>query len=130
MSKTFAMPSKGSAQKEAAELMRILSEPAQPGAHFETLIRNVARLVGFKYSRAYSLWYGNARRVDAEEMDTLRHFVQARNKSSTINDLHGNPANDLRQLFVDTVSRLETVEREILDLRSRLHRREDARSGE
>jgi hypothetical protein len=58
--------------------MRKLAEPAPVGAHIETLIRNVARKLGWSFSRAYSIWYRNARLIRAEEMDALRRASQAK----------------------------------------------------
>ena len=57
---------------EAAALMRQIAEPAPVGAHIETLIRDVGRKVGVKFSRAKALWYREARIVRAEEMDAIR----------------------------------------------------------
>jgi hypothetical protein len=61
-----------SASDEASEIMRGLAEPAPAGAHIETLIRNVARKVGFTFVRAKAIWYREARLIRAEEMDALR----------------------------------------------------------
>ena len=57
---------------EASDRLQKLAEPAPAGAHIETLISNVARKVGFTYSRAKAIWYREARRIDSTEMDALR----------------------------------------------------------
>jgi cyclic pyranopterin monophosphate synthase len=61
-----------SVSEEASRLLRELAEPAPAGAHIETLIRNVARKLGWSYTRAKGCWYGEARAIRAEEMDALR----------------------------------------------------------
>ena len=61
-----------SAGVEAMNLMRAIAEPAPAGAHIETLIRSVARKVGLTFSRGKAIWYGEARIIRAEEMDSLR----------------------------------------------------------
>ena len=92
------------ASVEASELMRRLAEPAPAGAHIETLIRNAARRVGLSFSRARDIWYGNARRIDADEMDRLRGAV----------------AEHYRGQEIELRFRYEVLAREIEFLRERL----------
>lgn len=67
-----------SASTEASDLLRRLVEPAPVGAHIETLIRSAAHKLGFTYSRAKSLWYGEARAILSIEMDALRSATRAK----------------------------------------------------
>ncbi len=67
-----------SASVEASVLIKELASPAPAGAHVETLIRNVARRLGWSQSRARDVWYRNARRIDAEEIDALRKAARER----------------------------------------------------
>jgi hypothetical protein len=43
----------------------------------KSLIGRAARSAGLTYSRAYELWYGRARRIDAHELDGVRARLQA-----------------------------------------------------
>jgi hypothetical protein len=39
-------------------------------------IRRASRRLGLPFSRARDIWYGDARRIDAEEMDKLRQEAE------------------------------------------------------
>jgi hypothetical protein len=49
--------------------LRALAEPADG---IQARIASAARKAGMKYGRAYEIWYGRARRIDAHELETLR----------------------------------------------------------
>lgn len=102
MFKTPLERSKMSATAEASELMRRLAEPAPVGAHIETLIRNVARKAGLTFSRAQSIWYGNARLIRAEEMDALRLASQQK---------AGNELAAFQSDYATVVARISALER-------------------
>lgn len=57
---------------EAAELMRHLAEPAVPGESVKAAICRAARRAGITAGLGKRLWYGEARRIDADTMDQLR----------------------------------------------------------
>jgi hypothetical protein len=57
---------------EAASLMRALAEPASPGESVKAAISRAARKAGIPASLGKRLWYGEARRIDADTMDQLR----------------------------------------------------------
>lgn len=61
-----------SAAVEAATLIRELAEPRPVGDTVKAALRRAARLVDFSPSRAKAIWYGEARRINAEEIDVLR----------------------------------------------------------
>ena len=57
---------------EAALLMRHLAEPAVPGESVKAAIGRAARRAGLAAGLGKRLWYGEARRIDADTMDQLR----------------------------------------------------------
>lgn len=60
----------------AADLIRQI----EPRDHrsIKEWIGATARRLGWSYGRAKSVWYGEARRIDAAEMDALRKASEAR----------------------------------------------------
>jgi hypothetical protein len=68
---------------EAQILVRRCTEPRPPGDQVKAAIRRASRRLGLPFTRTRDIWYGDARRIDAEEMDRLRQgaedaeFVQA-----------------------------------------------------
>jgi len=57
---------------EASSLMRLLAEPGSPGESVKSAIRRAARRAGIDTGLGKRLWYGEARRIDADTMDRLR----------------------------------------------------------
>ena len=60
---------------EATELVRRASGPEVAGG-IKSAIGRAARILGWKFSRTYEIWYGRARRIDAHEMDKLRALAR------------------------------------------------------
>ncbi|KQT08508.1 hypothetical protein ASG40_11550 [Methylobacterium sp. Leaf399] len=60
------------ALSEAASLMRVLAEPAVPGESVKAAIYRAARATGLPAGLCKRLWYGEARRIDADTMDQIR----------------------------------------------------------
>jgi hypothetical protein len=58
--------------EEAQLLVRRSAEPRPAGDHVKAAIRRASRLLDMPFSRTRDIWYANARRVDADEMDRLR----------------------------------------------------------
>lgn len=69
---------------EAASLMRALAEPASPGESVKAAISRAARKAGIPASLGKRLWYGEARRIDADTMDQLRE--RAARDQDTLNE--------------------------------------------
>ena len=63
---------------EASELIRRAAEPRPVGDSVKAAITRAARRVGLGYERAKAIWYAEARRVDASEMDRLRAVAAER----------------------------------------------------
>ena len=57
---------------EASDLIRRAAEPRPVGDSVKAAISRAARKLGLTFSRAKSIWYGEAHRIDANEMDALR----------------------------------------------------------
>lgn len=57
---------------EAAVLIRKAAEPRPVGDSIKSAIRRAALRLGFSPTRAKDIWYEDARRIDASEMDALR----------------------------------------------------------
>jgi replicative DNA helicase len=67
---------------EASEMLRRLSEPAVAGDKVKAQISRAARAAGLSYWRAFDLWYGKARRIDAHELDAIRLAQASRQQRS------------------------------------------------
>jgi hypothetical protein len=57
---------------EARALVRQCAEPRKPGELVKKAIFRASRRLEMPVSRTREIWYGDARRIDAEEMDRLR----------------------------------------------------------
>lgn len=60
---------------EASTLIRRAAEPRPVGDSVKAAIRRAARRIGLSFTRAKDIWYGDARRIDAHEMDALRNLA-------------------------------------------------------
>lgn len=58
--------------KEAEALVKRCAEPVKLEDNVKGLIRRAGLRLGFTFARTQNLWYGEARRIDAGEMDRLR----------------------------------------------------------
>src|ERR1700730_15261660 len=61
---------------EAQILVRRCAEPRPAGDQVKAAIRRASRRLEIPFSRARDIWYGDARRIDAEEMDRLRREAE------------------------------------------------------
>lgn len=57
---------------EARALIRQCAEPCEAGELIKQTIFRASRRLEMPVSRARDIWYGNARRIEAAEMDRLR----------------------------------------------------------
>ena len=57
---------------EAQSLVRRCVKPGPPGESVKAAIRRASRRLDLPFSRTKNIWYGDARRINAEEMDRLR----------------------------------------------------------
>lgn len=61
--------------QEACELVRRAADRS-PGDSIKTAIVRVARKLGWSIPRTKAIWYAEARRIDAAEMDQLRALAR------------------------------------------------------
>jgi hypothetical protein len=62
--------------KEAQILVRRCAEPRPPGDLVKAAVARAASRAGLPFPRIREIWYGNARRIEAEEMDRLRREAE------------------------------------------------------
>ena len=70
---------------EVADSLKALA-PQVEGDRVKARISRAARSAGLSYWRAFDLWYGKARRIDAHEADAIR-TARAKRAESRSNDL-------------------------------------------
>jgi hypothetical protein len=63
--------------EKAAALAKHCSLPCPPGDSVKAAIGRTADRVGIPFSRVRDIWYGDARRIDAWEMESLRAGADA-----------------------------------------------------
>jgi hypothetical protein len=68
--------SHASSIEEAQTLVRRCAEPRPAGDQVKAAIRRASRRLGLPFTRTRDIWYGDARRIDAEEMDRLRQGAE------------------------------------------------------
>ena len=78
---------------EAATLLRQLAEPVVAGESVKAAINRAARRAGIPASLGKRLWYGEARRIDADTMDQLRE------RAARDTDLLGKARDDRQTLL-------------------------------
>ena len=65
---------------EASILIRQVAEPRPVGDSVKAAIVRASRRLGFGFSRTKTIWYGEAFRINAEEMDALRRATARRKR--------------------------------------------------
>lgn len=63
---------------EAADGLFRLAQPSPKGDKAKAQIARAARAAGLPYGRAWSIWYGKARRIDPHELDAIRAAQRTR----------------------------------------------------
>jgi hypothetical protein len=61
---------------EARTLVRRCAEPRPPDDSVKAAIRRASQRLEIPFSRTRDIWYGDARRIDAHEMDQLRREAE------------------------------------------------------
>lgn len=84
----------------AASLME-LAEPRPVGDHIKVAIGRAARVAGIPYPRAFNIWYGRARRIDAHEAEQIQQALQNKREEEARNEIH-----DLRTRLLKMESRI------------------------
>src|SRR6202162_1845125 len=69
-------PTHASSIDEAQTLVRRCAEPRPAGDQVKAAVRRASQRLNIPFSRVRDIWYGDARRIDAEEMDRLRQGAE------------------------------------------------------
>jgi hypothetical protein len=72
LSATSDLPVKKFSEMQASELVRLVAEPRPVGDSVKAAISRAARRLGWSPTRTKSIWYEEAHRIDASEVDQLR----------------------------------------------------------
>lgn len=77
ISEMSEMLSEGSEKSSECEACSLLKRAARPmaGESVKDAINRVARALRWNFARTKAVWYGEARRIDAHEMDELRRLA-------------------------------------------------------
>jgi hypothetical protein len=62
--------------EEARILVKRCADPCSAGETYKGAIRRAAQRLRFSFIRTRAVWYGEARRIDASEMDRLRQVAE------------------------------------------------------
>ena len=81
--------------------LKELAEPRPIGDLVKRAIERAARITGLDYWRAFDIWYGKARRIDAHEAEKIEHALQNKREEEARNEIH-----DLRTRLLKMESRL------------------------
>ena len=65
---------------EMTTLLKMVAAPAEPGESVKMVIGRASRRLGWPWGRTKRLYYGEARRIDAEEMDLARADARKRSQ--------------------------------------------------
>lgn len=74
---------KSSEISNSMRLVQIAAEPRPPGDSVRAAIGRACRKLGWRFNRTREIWYGNARRIGANEMDQLRALERERDAKSS-----------------------------------------------
>lgn len=79
------------AKVEARDLIELIAGPMRLGENVKSALARVARATGLGDRRVRGIWNGEARRIDAPEMDRLRRValdVRTRNEAEEAYRVH------------------------------------------
>ena len=74
--------------EEAQTLVRRCAEPRPAGDKVKAAVVRASRRLGFSFSRTKDIWYRDARRIGATEMDQLRRTADAIAIQQSIVSIH------------------------------------------
>ena len=84
-----------------SDALKELAEPRPVGDLVKAAIGRAARITGLTYTRAFDVWYGKARRIDADEAGRIEQALQHKREEEARNEIH-----DLRTRLLKMESRL------------------------
>lgn len=74
MSEILSENSEKSSECEACQLLKRAAKPLA-GESVKNALSRLARQLEWNFARTKAIWYGEARRIDAREMDQLRRLA-------------------------------------------------------
>jgi hypothetical protein len=73
---------------ELAAALRELAGPGEAGDRVKVAIARAARRAGLSYWRAFDIWYGKARRIEAIERGQIAEALERRRREAASHELH------------------------------------------
>jgi len=67
--------------------LKQLSEPWRCGDRVKSAIDRAAKEAGIPYARAREIWYGNARRIEAHELEKIQQALHRKRNKVAKNEL-------------------------------------------
>jgi len=71
-----------------SEALKELSKPWPEGDKLKRRLERVARATGLTYWRAFDIWYGKARRIDAHEAARINEALRLKREKAVANEYH------------------------------------------
>lgn len=68
--------------------LKELAEPRQSGEYVKRAIERAAAAAGLHYWRAFDIWYGKARRIDAHEAAQISEALRLKREKAVANEYH------------------------------------------
>lgn len=68
--------------------LKELAEPRPSGEYVKRAIERVAVAAGLHYWRAFDIWYGKARRIDAHEAAQISEALRIKREKAVANEYH------------------------------------------
>ncbi|WP_315833940.1 hypothetical protein [Bradyrhizobium prioriisuperbiae] len=73
---------------DAAIMLKEFSQPWRPGEFVKDVIARIAPHVGLSPTRAGDIWYGKARRIEADELARIAGALSKKRKAAVWNAIH------------------------------------------
>lgn len=80
--------SPNSVGSEFSAALKELSMPWPDGDKLKRKIDRAARAAGLHYWRAFDIWYGKARRIDAHEAEQINEALRLKREKAVANEYH------------------------------------------
>ena len=71
-----------------SEALKELSQPWAEGDKLKRKVERAARAAGLHYWRAWDIWYGKARRIDAHEAAQINEALRLKREKAVANEYH------------------------------------------
>lgn len=68
--------------------LKELADPRPSGDYIKRAIERAAAAAGLHYWRAFDIWYGKARRIDAHEAAQINEALRLKREKAVANEYH------------------------------------------